>query len=50
MALAIEAGTAAGLDLTVAEAVVREMDRAIGRGYGDADTAAVIAATRPGSA
>ena len=48
--LALEAGAAAALELTVAEAVLEEMGRAIARGYGDSDTAAVIEATRPGSA
>ena len=50
VALVLEAAAAAGLDLGVAHAVLEEMDRAIGRGYGDGDTAAVIEATRPGSA
>ena len=50
LALVIEAAGAAGLELGVAEAILVEMDSAIGRGYGDADTAAVIEAIRPGSA
>jgi len=50
VALAIDAATDAGLELTVAAAVVETMDRAIERGYGDGDTAAVITATRSGSA
>ena len=49
-ALALEAGRAAGLDLDVGAAVVAELDRALDRGYGDADIAAVIEAVRPGSA
>jgi 3-hydroxyisobutyrate dehydrogenase len=46
VALALEAADAAGLDLTVAAAVVETMDRAIARGYGEGDTAAVIQGTR----
>jgi 3-hydroxyisobutyrate dehydrogenase len=45
VALALDAAEAEGLDLTVATAVVEVMDRAIARGYGDGDTAAVIQAT-----
>jgi hypothetical protein len=33
--------------MPVAEAVVAAMDRAIERGYGDGDIAAVIESTRP---
>ncbi len=50
VALVLEAAVGAGLDLAVAQAVLEEMDRAIDRGYGDGDTAAVIEAIRPGSA
>jgi 3-hydroxyisobutyrate dehydrogenase len=47
VALAIDAARAVGVDLTVASAVVEAMDRAIERGYGDGDTAALIQATTP---
>jgi 3-hydroxyisobutyrate dehydrogenase len=50
VALALEAARDAQLDLAVGDAVLAEMDLAIRRGYGDADTAAVIEATRRGSA
>jgi 3-hydroxyisobutyrate dehydrogenase len=50
MGLALDAAVEAGVDLTVARAVLDAMDRAIERGYGDSDTAAVIAASKPGSA
>ena len=40
----------AGLELSFAEAVVAAFSRALERGYGDGDIAAVIEATRPGSA
>jgi 3-hydroxyisobutyrate dehydrogenase len=46
-ALAVEAGRKAGVEMPVAEAVVAAMDRAIERGYGDGDIAAVIESTRP---
>jgi 3-hydroxyisobutyrate dehydrogenase len=49
VALAVEAAREAGVELSVGEAVVDEMERAIERGYGDGDIAAVIEATRPGS-
>jgi 3-hydroxyisobutyrate dehydrogenase len=48
--LVLEAAAAVGLDLRVADAVRAEMEQAIGRGYGDSDTAAVIEAIRPGRA
>lgn len=48
--LVLEAAAAAGLDLEVGVAVREEMKRAIDRGYGELDTAAVIEAIRPGSA
>jgi 3-hydroxyisobutyrate dehydrogenase len=50
VSLAVEAGAANGLDLTIARAVVEEMARGIERGYGDADFSSVIEATRAGSA
>jgi 3-hydroxyisobutyrate dehydrogenase len=50
VALVLDAAAGAGVDMTVAHAVLEEMDRAIARGYGDGDTASVIEATRPGSA
>jgi 3-hydroxyisobutyrate dehydrogenase len=50
VALAVEAAREAGIELAVGEAVVEAMDRAIERGYGDGDIAAVIESTRPGSA
>jgi 3-hydroxyisobutyrate dehydrogenase len=50
MALAAEAGASAGLELSIAHAVVEEMTRAIERGYADADFSSVIEATRAGSA
>jgi 3-hydroxyisobutyrate dehydrogenase len=50
LALAIDAASAAGVELTVAPAVIEAMDRAIERGYGEGDTAAVIQSTRSGSA
>jgi 3-hydroxyisobutyrate dehydrogenase len=46
-ALALDAAAVEGLDLTVAAAVIEVMDRAIARGYGDSDTAAVIQGTAP---
>jgi 3-hydroxyisobutyrate dehydrogenase len=45
VALALDAADLAGVDLTVAAAVLETMDRAIARGYGEGDTAAVIQAT-----
>lgn len=48
--LALEAAREAGLELSVAEAVLAAFSRALERGYGDGDIAAVIEATRPGSA
>jgi 3-hydroxyisobutyrate dehydrogenase len=50
LALAEEAGASAGLELTIARAVVEEMARAIERGYGEADFTSVMEATRAGSA
>jgi len=50
VALVLDAAAGAGLDLAVGEAVLEDLDRAIARGYGDDDTAAVIEAIRPGSA
>jgi 3-hydroxyisobutyrate dehydrogenase len=50
VALVLDAAAGAGLDLTLGEAVLEDIDRAIARGYGDGDTAAVIEAIRPGSA
>ena len=50
VALVLDAANGVGLDLTVGDAVLEEFDRAIARGYGDGDTAAVIEAIRPGSA
>jgi 3-hydroxyisobutyrate dehydrogenase len=44
--LALEAGTAEGLQLDVAAAVAREMERAIAQGHGDDDIGAVVTATR----
>ena len=49
-ALALEAAREAGLEPAVAAAVVEAFSRALERGYGDGDIAAVIEATRPGSA
>jgi 3-hydroxyisobutyrate dehydrogenase len=46
VALALEAGTAEGLQLDVAAAVAREMERAIAQGHRDDDIGAVVAATR----
>ncbi len=50
LALVVEAAGSAGLDLTVASATLEEMDRAIDLGYGEADIAAVIEATRASTA
>ena len=50
VALVLDAAVGAGLDLALGKAVLEELDRAIIRGYGDGDTAAVIEAIRPGSA
>jgi 3-hydroxyisobutyrate dehydrogenase len=49
-ALAVEAAREAGFELVAADGVVAAYDRAIERGYGDADIAAVHESTRPGSA
>jgi 2-hydroxy-3-oxopropionate reductase len=46
-ALAVEAGRKAEVELPVGEAIVAALDRAIERGYGDGDIAAVIESTRP---
>jgi len=50
LTLVLEAAAGAGIDLAVARSALEEMDRAVARGYGDGDTAAVIEAIRPGSA
>jgi 3-hydroxyisobutyrate dehydrogenase len=46
LALVLDAAGGAGVDLTVARAVLAEMDDAIAAGFGDADTAAVINGVR----
>jgi 3-hydroxyisobutyrate dehydrogenase len=50
VALVLDAAADAGLELTVGDAVLEDFERAIARGYGEGDTAAVIEAIRPGSA
>jgi 3-hydroxyisobutyrate dehydrogenase len=49
-ALAVEAAREAGFKLVAADGVLAAYDRAIERGYGDADIAAVHESTRPGRA
>ena len=45
VALALEAGTTAGVRMEVAAAVLADMDRAIALGHGDDDIGAVFTAT-----
>ena len=45
--LALEAAGAEGLELPALRAILGQLEKAVGRGHGDADMAAAVEATRP---